>query len=112
MRFVSSHFSKAKGMVTVRLISMRGAQKTSLKWTAVKGTGLTGLSVLVAGCGWLTADCFCRAVEVIAPKHTAAIPMMNHFLPTFICTPQIQGTVGCPTCGGLIIEAFRRSQAA
>ena len=41
-RPVSSHFWKANGMVTVRLVSMRGAQKTSLKCTAVNGTGFTG----------------------------------------------------------------------
>ena len=29
-------------MVTVRLTSMRGSQKASLKCTAVKGTGCTG----------------------------------------------------------------------
>jgi len=29
-------------MVTVQLISMGGAQKTSLKCTEVKGTGFTG----------------------------------------------------------------------
>ena len=41
-RFVSSHFSKAKGIVTVRFSSIRGSQNVSLKWTAVNGTGLTG----------------------------------------------------------------------
>src|SRR5205807_1140981 len=42
MRPDFSHCSKAKGMVTSRLVSMRGAQKTSLRRTAVKGTGFTG----------------------------------------------------------------------
>ena len=41
-RPVSSSFPKAKGIVTVRLVSIRGAQKASLTWTAVKGTGFTG----------------------------------------------------------------------
>ncbi len=41
-RFVSSHFSNANGIVTVRFSSIRGSQKLSLKCTAVKGTGLTG----------------------------------------------------------------------
>jgi hypothetical protein len=42
MRRVSSHFSKANGIVTLRLTSMRGSQNVSLKCTAVNGTGCTG----------------------------------------------------------------------
>ena len=42
MRPDSSHFSNAAGIVTVRLVSMRGAQKTSVSLTAVNGTGWTG----------------------------------------------------------------------
>ena len=41
-RPVSSSLPKAKGMVTVRLISMRGAQNPSWMCTSVKGTGFTG----------------------------------------------------------------------
>jgi hypothetical protein len=32
----------AKGTVTARFVSIFGAQNASSKWTAVKGTGLTG----------------------------------------------------------------------
>ena len=35
----SSHCSNANGIVTLRFVSMRGAQNTSVRWTAVKGTG-------------------------------------------------------------------------
>jgi hypothetical protein len=42
MRPVSSHFLKMAGMVTVRFVSIRGAQKESVRRTAVKGTGLVG----------------------------------------------------------------------
>jgi hypothetical protein len=42
MRPVSWHFSKAWGMVTARLVSMRGAQKLSVILTSVKGTGWKG----------------------------------------------------------------------
>jgi len=41
-RPVSSHFLNANGMVTVRFVSILGAQKPSLTWTAVNGTGFTG----------------------------------------------------------------------
>ena len=41
-RPVSSHCWNAAGIVTLRLISMRGAQNTSFRCTAVKGTGTTG----------------------------------------------------------------------
>ena len=39
-----SHSLKADGMETVRLVSMRGVQKLSSKWTWVKGTSLIGVA--------------------------------------------------------------------
>ncbi len=42
MRPVSSHFLKMAGIVTVRFVSIRGAQNASVSLTAVNGTGAMG----------------------------------------------------------------------
>ena len=42
MRPVSSHSLKAYGIVAVRVVSIRGAQKLSVKWTAVNPTAWIG----------------------------------------------------------------------